>query len=139
MSPSSALHRLLDMSLQGKPRRQMRLAMRRYRANQKGTVKKKSNRTGRRTTRLPCCAEERRYCTCFIGPQGPQHMFSDKALQKWADDIKQSEMLTAKDPKDMAFILPRLKGNRISIHRFLFSSAFFPKCVANIRGSYLAF
>ena len=125
MSPSSALHRFLDMSLQGKHRRQMRLAMRRYRANQKGTVKKKDNRTGRRTKRLPCCAKERRYCTCFIGPQGPQHMFSDKALQKWADDIKQSEMLTAKDPKDMAFILPRLKGTRMSIHRFLFSSALF--------------
>jgi len=52
-------------------------------------------------------------------------MFSDKALQKWANDIKQSEMLIAKDPKAMAFILPRLKGNRISIHRFLFSSALF--------------
>jgi hypothetical protein len=52
-------------------------------------------------------------------------MFSEKALQKQADDIKQSDILTAKDPKDMSFILPRLEGARMSIHRFIFSSVLF--------------
>ena len=36
-----------------------------------------------------------------------------------------SDMLTARDPKDMSFILPLLNERRISIHRFLFNSILF--------------
>ena len=34
-------------------------------------------------------------------------------------------MLTARDPKDMSFILPLLNERKISIHRFLFNSILF--------------
>ena len=121
----SGVLRFLDMGSQSKHRRRMRLVMRKHRASKTGTVKKKDKRTDRRSKRLPCCGKERRYCSCFATPQEPQHMFSQKALPKFSDDIKQSDMLTPKDPKDMSFILPRLEGARMSIHRFIFSSALF--------------
>ena len=49
-------------------------------------------------------------------------MFSISALKRQADGAKQSDMLTAKDPKDMSFILPLLDMQRISIYRFLFNT-----------------
>lgn len=52
-------------------------------------------------------------------------MFSIGALKRQADGAKQSDMLTAKDPKDMSFILPLLDMQRISIHRFLFNAILF--------------
>jgi len=52
-------------------------------------------------------------------------MFSIGALKRHADGAKQSDMLTAKDPKDMSFILPLLDMQRISIHRFLFNAILF--------------
>ena len=52
-------------------------------------------------------------------------MFCIVALKRQADGAKQSDMLTAKDPEDMSFILPLLDMQRISIHRFLFSTILF--------------
>ena len=52
-------------------------------------------------------------------------MFSIGALKRQAHGVKQSDMLTAKDPKDMSFILPLLDMQRISIHRFLFNAILF--------------
>ena len=44
-------------------------------------------------------------------------MFSMSALKRQADGAKQSGILTAKDAKDMSFILLLLDTERISIHR----------------------
>ena len=55
-------------------------------------------------------------------------MFSIGALKRQADGAKQSDMLTAKDTKDMSFILPLLDMQRISIHRFLFNTILFRMC-----------
>ena len=52
-------------------------------------------------------------------------MFSISALKRQADGAKQSDILTAKDAKDMPFILPLLDMQRISIHRFLFNAILF--------------
>ena len=52
-------------------------------------------------------------------------MFSISALKRQADGAKQSDILTAKDAKDMSFILPLLDMQRISIHRFLFNAILF--------------
>ena len=116
------LHRFLDMSPEGVHRRRMRVIMRKRRAMQTTVVKKQDKRSNRRTARLPCCGKERRYCKCFQDDGGPQEMFSIGALKRQADGAKQSDMLTAKDPKDMSFILPLLDMQRISIHRFLFNA-----------------
>ena len=100
------LHRFLDMSPEGVYRRRMRVIMRKRRAMQTTVVKKQDTRSNRRTARLPCCGKERRYCKCFQDDGGPQEMFSIGALKRQADGAKQSDMLTAKDLKDMSFILP---------------------------------
>ena len=52
-------------------------------------------------------------------------MFSMSALKRQADGAKQSDILTAKDAKDMSFILPLLDMQRISIHRLLFNAILF--------------
>ena len=52
-------------------------------------------------------------------------MFSMSALKRQADGAKQSDILTAKDAKDMSFILALLDMQRISIHRFLFNAILF--------------
>ena len=119
------LHRWLNMSPEGVHRRRMRVIMRKRRAMQTTVVKKQDKRSNRRTARLPCCGKERRYCKCFQDDGGPQETFSIGALKRQADDAKQSDMLTAKDTKDMSFILPLLDMQRISIHRFLFNTILF--------------
>ena len=113
------------MSPEGVHRRRMRFIMRKRRAMQTTVVKKQDKRSNRRTGRLPCCGKERRYCKCFQDDGGPQEIFSIRALKRQAHGAKQSDMLTAKDPKDMSFILPLLDMQRISIHRFLFSAILF--------------
>jgi len=130
------LNRFLDMSPEGVQRRRGRVTMRKRRAMQTTVVKKQNTkktallkkqnkRSNRRTKRLPCCGKERRYCKCFQDYEGPQEMFSMEALKRQAERVKQSDMLTAKDPKDMSFILPLLDMQRISIHRFLFNLILF--------------
>ena len=52
-------------------------------------------------------------------------MFSSEALQRQTNNIKQSDLLTARDAKDMSFILPDMENKRISIHRFLFNAILF--------------
>jgi hypothetical protein len=124
------------MSPEGVQRRRGRVTMRKRRAMQTTVVKKQNTkktailkkqnkRSNRRTKRLPCCGKERRYCKCFQDYEGPQEMFSMEALKRQAERVKQSDMLTAKDPKDMSFILPLLDMQRISIHRFLFNLILF--------------
>ena len=112
------LHRFLDMSPEGVYRRRMRVIMRKRRAMQTTVVKKQDKRSNRRTARLPCCGKERRYCKCFQDDGGPQEMFSMSALKRQADGAKQSDILTAKDAKDMSFIFPLLDMQRISITDF---------------------
>ena len=102
------LHRFVDMSPEGVYRRRMRVIMRKRRAMQTTVVKKQDKISNRRTARLSCCGKERRHCKCFQDDGGPQEMFSMIALKRQADGAKQSDMLTAKDPKDMSFRLPLL-------------------------------
>ena len=52
-------------------------------------------------------------------------MFSMRALKTQATAVKNSDMLTAKDAKDMSFILPLLDMQRLSIHNFIFRSILF--------------
>ena len=52
-------------------------------------------------------------------------MLNQNALHSLVDDIKSREMLTIHDPKDMSYILNKLRGRRMSIHGFWFHCALF--------------
>ena len=52
-------------------------------------------------------------------------MLNQNAVHSLVDDIKSREMLTPSDPKDMSYILNKLRGRRRSIHGFWFHCAFF--------------
>ena len=52
-------------------------------------------------------------------------MIDRSAVNKLSADILKRDMLTSKDPKDMAFILPELDGAHLSIHNFIFRAALF--------------
>ncbi len=119
------LNRFLDLSKESIRRRQGRVRQRKYRARRTIVVKTKDERTERRAKRLPCCGKERRYCKCFQGNGGPQEMFSMRSLKNKAKAVRKSDMLTAKDTKDMSFILPLLDKQRLSIHNFIFKSILF--------------
>ena len=118
---NDGLVRFLDNSESSRHRRGMRILMRSRRASKK-TKKARDKRTNRRTKRLPCCGRERRYCSCAADTQ---HMFSQPVIETLVSHIKETPMLTSNDPKDMAFILPKLDRARISMHRSVLSSALF--------------
>ena len=50
-------------------------------------------------------------------------MLNQNGLESLVDDIKSREMLTPQDPKDMSYILHKLRGRRMSIHGFWFHCA----------------
>ena len=52
-------------------------------------------------------------------------MLNQNGLDSLVDDIKSREMLTPQDPKDMSYILKKLRGRRMSIHGFWFHCALF--------------
>ena len=45
-------------------------------------------------------------------------MLDQNRLDSLVDDIKSRELLTPQDPRDMAYILNKLRGRRMSIHGF---------------------
>ena len=134
-----ALARFMDMSGEASARRKARLRQRRRRdvggkrkhnriskkkkasgASQPAKGKKRLQSNTRK--RLPCCALERRKCCCG---DDVDHMLSEKALHALVRDIKARDLLTRLDPKDMAYILTKLHGRRMSIHCFWFHCALF--------------
>ena len=52
-------------------------------------------------------------------------MLNHNGLDSLVDDLKSREMLTPQDPKDMSYILNKLRGRRMSIHGFWFHCALF--------------
>ena len=52
-------------------------------------------------------------------------MMHQNTLGSLVDDIKSREVLTPQDAKDMPYILNKLLGRRMSIHRFWFHCALF--------------
>ena len=52
-------------------------------------------------------------------------MLNQKELESLLDDIRSRDLLTPQDPKDMSFILNKLRGRRMSIHGFWFHCALF--------------
>ena len=52
-------------------------------------------------------------------------MLNQKALDSLVEDIKSRDLLTLQDPKDMAYIVNKLRGRRMSIHGFWFHCALF--------------
>ena len=52
-------------------------------------------------------------------------MLNQNGLDALVDDIKSRELLTRQDPKDMSYILNKLRGRRMSIHGFWFHCALF--------------
>ena len=52
-------------------------------------------------------------------------MLNQNGLDSLVDDIKSRELLTCQDPKDMSYILNKLRGRRMSIHGFWFHCALF--------------
>ena len=52
-------------------------------------------------------------------------MMDTTAVNQLAKDIAKRDMLTPKDPKDMAFILQELNGAKMSIYSFMFRAALF--------------
>lgn len=123
----SALARFLDSSQTAVTRRGARNRMRAHRAAmRKGKVRnvapKKKSTWKHCRKRLPCCGQERRQCCCGADID---HMFCQESLQSLVNDIKSRDVLTAHDPKDMAYIMSKLKDRRISIHGFWFHCALF--------------
>ena len=52
-------------------------------------------------------------------------MLNPKELESLLDGIRSRDLLTPQDPKDMSFILNKLRGRRLSIHGFWFHCALF--------------
>ena len=52
-------------------------------------------------------------------------MLNQNSLDSLVDDIKSRKLLTCQDPKDMSYILNKLRGRRMSIHGFWFHCALF--------------
>ena len=52
-------------------------------------------------------------------------MLNQKGLDSLVDNIKSRELLTRQDPKDMSYIVNKLRGRRMSIHGFWFHCALF--------------
>ena len=52
-------------------------------------------------------------------------MLNQTSLDTLVDDIKSRDLLTAKDAKDMSYILNKLRGRRMSVHGFWFHCALF--------------
>ena len=52
-------------------------------------------------------------------------MLNKNGLDSLLDDIKYRVLLTCRDPKDMSYILSKLKKRRMSIHCFCFQCALF--------------
>ena len=52
-------------------------------------------------------------------------MVNQKVLESLLEDIRSRDLLTPQDPKDMSFILNKLRGRRMSIHGFWFHCALF--------------
>ena len=52
-------------------------------------------------------------------------MLNQNGLDSLVDDIKSRDLLTPQDPKDMSYMLSKLRGRRMSIHGFWFHCALF--------------
>ena len=117
--PSEALARYLDPSPEAQQRRTDRNRKRSFRQMAQDC---QDTRTNRRTKRLACCGQERRYCICA---KSIEHMIDTHSVDALIKDIRKREMLTARDPKDMAFILKELSGANFSISSFMFRCALF--------------
>ena len=121
------LQRYLSDEPSDRRRRQNRIAQRKSRAHKKSvrsrlTKQKVDNRTNRRAKRLPCCGKERRYCNCAVEVK---HLFCQRSLQQMASYARTSPILTLRDAKDMAYILPVLHGCDVSFQRFIALSVLF--------------
>ena len=124
-----SLTRFLDITPAATRRRANRLQKRAIRKVAKQNTKRspaagaaQARPSRRRTKRLPCCGKERRYCTCGAEVD---HMLDTRAQHVLIRDTLSKDLLTSKDPKDMSYILGKLRGRKMSIHCFMFHAALF--------------
>ena len=78
--------------------------------------------TSHKRKRLPCCGKERRHCACDAEVGS---MLKGRAVDALVRDIMSTDVLTARDPKDMAYILEKLRGQSMTPHRFMFHVVLF--------------